>query len=192
MSSTITDNALFQSRKNCLEAKTFSLNDCEFTDTQHMLTAKAPVEGGPPVFTLTVKVSSRDFHDLSKHVEEAVRLFGEEQYMFDKPEGYDNWSFSSRDEYRFRDQHSKTGLIPVYSTNMHNYLIPRPSERILSSSQIRHVYSRSLRAPKLIGDVPSSGVFDGRACSVRGNLAVFDSGKVYFQAREITVFAGNS
>ena len=190
--STTTDNSLFLKRKEAIEAKTFSLNDCVFVATNHMQDPESPIEGGPPVYTFTVQVSSSDFHALSKHVNEALRLFGDEQYVFDKPDGYDSWPLSRQDEYRFRDQHIKTGLIPVYSSNMQNYLVPHPSERILSSSQFRHVYSRSLRAPKLIGDVPSSGIFDGRECSVRGNLAIFDSGKIYFQAREITVFAGNS
>jgi hypothetical protein len=188
----ITSEDLHQIRKNAVESKSVHLNDCTIIDDRNLLTPKTTQDSPNPVYQFLLKVSHKDYNDLVKEVDEAVRLFGQTTYFFDKPDGYDSWAFSRQDEYRFRDQYNKTGLLPVYSPNLQDYLIPKAQDFILGASESRNVFCSSLKPTKMFGDIPESGSFIGRECSARCNIRVFESGKIYLGCNELTVFAGNS
>ena len=185
-------NDLYQLRKDSIEAKTLSLNECTFVSSKDIWEPKIVGDSSVPIYSLSVRVSPKDFNEVSRQVDEAVRLVGKETYFFDKPDNWDKLTWQQQDEIRFTDQYNKTGVLPIYNPVTNSYLVPKAQDFVLSSPDLRQIYSRSIVAPKVIGDAKEGDNLNGRECSVRGNIRVFDNGRIYFSAREITVFAGNS
>ena len=178
--------------KEVLSIKTHILGDCVFLDEAKGVFDSVTVTGiSVPVYKFHVCLSPKNYSVLRKEIEGAFQIIGgSETYVFTKPDDWDRMSFSQRDEYRFTDQYSKTGLVPVYNPQTQHYLVPKPIDKILSSREYGIAYFQQVVPPKLNGYTEGEDL-TGLECTVEGRLNLLDNGHLYLQAKAINIYSHN-